>query len=667
MAVLKSLTNASLDALYIRCKTIINNLARKDKEKKRLHEVHRYILKVINIISLWNFPRLVEQYQNDDIKWKIRIQDVDSEDFSTLTLCLQSEAEFARFKAFLRHLIFNWFHGIEVEKLHNGYLSFIITQPVPVRLNIFPYDNTRQKDSVHSGSKKSSSVEAASKIISSLVEDFCLYTVDIPTDLSGSAELASKDKKLKKRKSLDEDFSYRENEAFNTSSYYFDHTSLDLLLQQLDGAYASLSASIGSSRSQFGKQLRKGGVQAQRFEVQHLKAENASLKQSAVALGHEVEVTQQKISELEEEKEEMATILAKRMEELQEAFVEIGRLSVEMTIIGNEKKKNERFNKTYNSHSASTQTPGVSGLSTAPFISRISHDQSTSSGIEHRHGQESVGERVNFSDMPQTGVYGNIYNNYKLLMLLISRGLLQNEVMQLQQWVETEFGVNSSGNVDAILLELDRKQIISITDLSRLRKYFEDNGRYDFVYLIDNFLLGDYTQLRNPKLTGRLRAYNQPSSAHNGSRFSSLSSSQSIATGRLTGVSQGPGDRSQRGALTDFLGLSRLRETQTGGSVGTSGSPQNAQKNGASLDIRRSHPGTIQRPTTSSSCSEEVTRNTPTSYGVQAVTDSARTNEGKFINKGYTKYPSYHCAPICAEGLLWLNYNMYIKASFHSR
>ena len=654
MAVLKSLTNTCLDALYIHCKTTINNLARKDKEKKRLHEVHRYILKVINIINFWNFPRLVEQYRNDVIKWKIRIQDVDSDDFSTLTLCLQSEAEFATFKAFLRHLIFNWFHGIEVEKLHSGFLSFIITQPVPVRLHIFPYDNTRHtnEESVHSGSKKSSSVETALKVISCLLEDFCLYTVDIPTDLSGSAELTSKDKKSKKRKSFDEDLSYRENEAFSTSSYYFDNTSLDLLLQQLDQAYASLSANIRSSRSQFGKQLRKGDVQAQSSEVQHLKADNARLKQSAVALAREVEVTQQRISELEEEKEEMATVLANRMKELQEAFVEIGRLSVEMTIIGNEKKKNDHFNKTYNSHSASTQTPGVLGLSTVPFISRISHDQSSASGIEHRHGQESVGERVNLSDMPQTGVYGNIYNNYKLLMLLISRGLLQNEVMQLQQWVETEFGVNSSGNVDAILLELDRKQIISITDLSRLKKYFEDNGRYDFVYLIDNFLLGDYTQLRNPKLTGRLRTYNQPSSAHNGSRFSSLSSSQSTATGRLTGVSQGPGDRSQRGALTDFLGPSRLRETQTGGSDGTSGSPQNAQKNSASLDIRRSHPGTIQRPTTSSSCSEEVTRNTPTSYGVQVVTDSVRTNEGKFIDKGYTKYPSYHCAPICTEGLL---------------
>ena len=373
MAVLKSLTNTCLDGLYIHCKTIINNLARKDKEKKRLHEVHRHILKVVNIINLWNFPRLVEQYQNDDIKWKVRIQDVDSEDFSTLTLCLQSEAEFARFKAFLRHLIFNWFHGIEVEKLHSGFLSFIITRPVPVRLHIFPYDNARHtnEESVHSGSKKSSSVETASKVISCLVEDFCLYTVDIPTDLSGSAELTSKDKKSKKRKSLDEDFSYRENEAFNTSSYYFDNTSLDLLLQQLDRAYASLSANIRSSRSQFGKQLRKGGVQAQSSKVQHLKADNARLKQSAVALASEVEVAQQRISELEEEKEEMATVLAKRMKELQEAFVEIGRLSVEMTIIGNEKKKNERFNKTYNSHSASTQTPGVSGLSIVPYFKDI--------------------------------------------------------------------------------------------------------------------------------------------------------------------------------------------------------------------------------------------------------------------------------------------------------
>ena len=74
---------------------------------------------------------------------------------------------------------------------------------------------------------------------------------------------------------------------------------------------------------------------------------------------------------------------------------------------------------------------------------------------------------------------------YKLLFPRIAGDLPSDDIRKLKQLGETGFQIDTSGDVNAILLELDRKKIISITDLSRLKKFFAANPRYDLVCLID--------------------------------------------------------------------------------------------------------------------------------------------------------------------------------------
>ena len=102
------------------------------------------------------------------------------------------------------------------------------------------------------------------------------------------------------------------------------------------------------------------------------------------------------------------------------------------------------------------------------------------------HGKESVTETACLTDIPHASVDGNIHYIYKLLFPRIAGDLLSDDIRKLKQCGETGFQIDISGDVNAILLELDRKKIISITDLSRLKKFFAACPRYDLVCLIDS-------------------------------------------------------------------------------------------------------------------------------------------------------------------------------------
>ncbi|CAB3987161.1 RING finger and CHY zinc finger domain-containing 1-like [Paramuricea clavata] len=156
----KNLGNLCLDVVYDYAKTITNRISKSGRELTGEQRVQLITLHhVMKVLKLWDLPNFIQRYKNDYAIWNIRVQDISNPDFVTLTLRLESPAEFEKFKAFLRHLISNWFRNIKVRKLDNGQLSFVVTHPAPALLHIFPQDRTNLDEHFKFSTLRSSHVE----------------------------------------------------------------------------------------------------------------------------------------------------------------------------------------------------------------------------------------------------------------------------------------------------------------------------------------------------------------------------------------------------------------------------------------------------------------------------------------------------------------------------
>ncbi len=109
---------------------------------------------------------------------------------------------------------------------------------------------------------------------------------------------------------------------------------------------------------------------------------------------------------------------------------------------------------------------------------------------------DSGRESVSLGNVPPTSVATTLYNNYKLLLLSLSQRLLSLEVVMLKDWAAQNFSINNPHDATDVLFQLDQKGVISASDLSQLSDFFESINRFDLVYIIDAFLLGDYSLLR---------------------------------------------------------------------------------------------------------------------------------------------------------------------------
>ena len=115
---------------------------------------------------------------------------------------------------------------------------------------------------------------------------------------------------------------------------------------------------------------------------------------------------------------------------------------------------------------------------------------------ESREESNRERERVSLAYEPSTAVERHIYNNYKLLVLTMSDMLLSSEKEKFKEWARDVFHVHLSTCVYEGFLDLDRKGIISASDLTNLREFFEKLWRFDLVHLIDCFIEGDYNYLQ---------------------------------------------------------------------------------------------------------------------------------------------------------------------------
>ena len=105
-------------------------------------------------------------------------------------------------------------------------------------------------------------------------------------------------------------------------------------------------------------------------------------------------------------------------------------------------------------------------------------------------------EPISLTNEPSSSVAADVYNAYKLLLLTISGRLQRSDVIKLKEWANEKFSVDTNLSANDVILQLDRKGVVTASDLSQLRVFFESITRFDLVYLIDEFNNGDYAKLR---------------------------------------------------------------------------------------------------------------------------------------------------------------------------
>jgi hypothetical protein len=196
-------------------------------------------------------------------------------------------------------------------------------------------------------------------------------------------------------------------------------------------------------------------------------------------------------------------------------------------------------------------------------------------------------EYISLGNVPPTSVATTLYNNYKFLLLSLGQSLLSSDVVKLMDWASQNFSIENAQNATDVLLQLDQKRIINASDVSPLRDFFESIIRIDLVYIIDEFLLGNYSLLRqtsalktrdlnraqNPqygstsRYTSLLNTLSSSSSSPRGSRTGSnvaasgpsqMSTNRNPATSRTPENSNGPqssvAQQNRQSALSSFLG-----------------------------------------------------------------------------------------------------------------
>ncbi|CAB3993396.1 RING finger and CHY zinc finger domain-containing 1-like [Paramuricea clavata] len=174
--------------------------------------------------------------------------------------------------------------------------------------------------------------------------------------------------------------------------------------------------------------------------------------------------------------------------------------SVELTI-GDNSENQIRATQNSSSVTYRKKTSSKEGISLYRKVKHTSDLASTSGqgyddlsiSIEQ---DDSGRERISLCNVPPTSVATTLYNNYKFLLLSLGQRLLSSEVVKLRDWVTRNFSIDNPQNATDALVQLDQKGVINASDLSQLCDFFESIVRFDLVYIIDAFLLGDYSLLR---------------------------------------------------------------------------------------------------------------------------------------------------------------------------
>ena len=168
----------------------------------------------------------------------------------------------------------------------------------------------------------------------------------------------------------------------------------------------------------------------------------------------------------------------------------------------------ERKNQLEKDMSSSLSTSNDKKHEAGKFLATSDHELSSTkqyydSSFFNQQENSSM-QSLLLSSTPSTSVATTVYNNYKLLLLTLAQRLLSSDVVMLKDWAAQNFSIVNPQNATDVLFQLDEKRVINASDLGRLCKFFESITRFDLVHIIDAFLLGDYSLLRqNPASESR--------------------------------------------------------------------------------------------------------------------------------------------------------------------
>ena len=237
MALQKSLSDFCVDILYIRAKSSIEHIRAKGDTPNKWKLLNWFI----SILKLFKVADFIDTKKNHDIVWVVRVQDLNNNsDYVALTLSLQSGEEAKRFKAFLRHLLCNWFRGIRVRKLDTGNLSFVVTYPAKVLLCFYADERQDCDEQPTFSTAKSSDVHEISEVVRNLLQDFGLAY-----NLNGLEELspAVSEKNEAKVTTRSENLEYDSGTDIVPAELYCAWSTPSDLLEELYEAYLSLTNS----------------------------------------------------------------------------------------------------------------------------------------------------------------------------------------------------------------------------------------------------------------------------------------------------------------------------------------------------------------------------------------------------------------------------------------
>ena len=171
----------------------------------------------------------------------------------------------------------------------------------------------------------------------------------------------------------------------------------------------------------------------------------------------------------------------------------------------------------------SVKVQGASGLAST---SRQSYENLSLSVQQDDSGTEYI----SLGNVPPTSVATTLYNNYKLLLVSLGQRFLSCDIVKLKNWASQNFSINNPQNATDVLFQLDQKGIINASDLIQLSHFFESIVRIDLVYIIDAFLLGDYSLLRQTSAPKQ-----QGANAAQTSQYRSITMDQSMFNSMNTG------------------------------------------------------------------------------------------------------------------------------------
>ena len=147
-------------------------------------------------------------------------------------------------------------------------------------------------------------------------------------------------------------------------------------------------------------------------------------------------------------------------------------------------------------------------------------------------------EYISLSTIPPFSVATTLYNNYKLLLIFIAQKLLSSDVTKLRNWADQKFSITNPENATDILFQLDEKGLINASDLIQIRDFFQSITRIDLVYVIDAFLLGDYSLLRQNPLPKR-KSENRLQNGNTTPKYPYISNSGNTSRYSLIGTTSG--------------------------------------------------------------------------------------------------------------------------------